>query len=1199
MRESKVRDGPIGTMIDRSVTDRSKALKIKDVIQSLDTNNLIPKQNTTKTQIDGSSLAVNLGDPVADPAIKLSNDVRIEPDLQTDPILVVSNPVQQDIESYQKILEDLKKIVSQRDLTNQESKLLTEALRMVRKNKKPVHVSPICMTIKPPSGSESIQESIHLIHQATEPIIGSCQSLETAQQPSAVSKQTNDSKTTSPCVDIDVSGSSSESFKEDKPKAFVLYDPSPHIKTIDTMNQDRPTAYVMQDTDPYASLQTPYQHFPQDIQPLIPPGIQNIGGMGRMMPIGERDVYDQYMNALINNAHRLDKSVMVTQVITLLEEYVKSMFTDGYHRERISVQELLSLLFFGNDALTSICKKTRVDVRDVLAGLRSSQTVRAIFDVNLFERFLDKRFNQRNQVIDSERCSVSLPVESSLNPVTSRYDRKKGILVLKEMHMKVTRSQNLTARDLYDSDDDEEYLPHTSRLSAHKKLVGKQYNPSCSCIVCLNLCRIVDPQFKSLLKSKMTDNPFENILQFESLLFSTLETGMMKDLTKYQEHTIENTASAVAYIDRIKTACLRCSSDECFRYFSEYAKQKTNNPIPAKNGMKAIIVCEPKKELEVPVQRLVAEEESDEDVDDEMDVEHHRYLRIKSERAKDNFLDSLGRHRSNDSDGFGISTNMLAYIASVDRQFQNLLNTMTGMLEMSSEPSDQWCQVDVYPVIRKPGESCTDPSKFELVAKHNLFIKYFHGQMGKKLWNYLSDAGYVDTETKKQVLNSMYSTDGSVFQDNTHGFYKIQTMFHSQKKNLLSCFLNLKDVYGTINHNFIRFVMNQSNVPRPIYDYIDSFLSKLKIRVAIENTMTDYFVMGRGVLRGDDLCDVIIMMCMGYIINIMNDKFKHKIPSGISTMASYFMGNVLCYSTDPRVVKGVTEELIRINKLIDTGIEIDFSRSYILMTGSGLADQVKTGIVIKTDEVTQTKRLLRLLKDNEAIRYMNVYELTSKYDQQFIDKINKNLINDFYTADSEMKKRGVLDSLQKSKFSSDKSETIDCRSNGDKNDVDRCCDRVHRDRDNQYYRHLDNTDIIYRNNCCPQDDFDHEPRSMYSESNRTTQKIYDSLMMKIERMIAKLIMPVDKMTGLVAKLDTVSKHYAVKWGVRYRSSKDTRFGDLSVKNIIQIVTNEHDPKFKKAVGSAVSELYKTTYITFDTDISYTNRTVCPDSIIVR
>jgi len=368
--------------------------------------------------------------------------------------------------------------------------------------------------------------------------------------------------------------------------------------------------------------------------------------------------------------------------------------------------------------------------------------------------------------------------------------------------------------------------------------------------------------------------------------------------------------------------------------------------------------------------------------------------------------------------------------------------------------------------------------------------------------------------------------------------------------------MDVKDAYGSLNHAFIKFVMEQYKVPREIYEYTMNFYTSLRVRILYGCETSDYFRMERGVLQGDHLSNIIFVMCMGYIINILADKFKHKKPSDIKNMFSCFVDDILHYSTDSNVTKMIVEEFVRLNIMLKTGLEINFEKSFILLVGDAYRSHLRNGLKINNTNA------IRLLGSDEIVKYLGSYiDASSEYDVVFMDHINKELIADFRYAEREMIKKNVLDAVanNSNNYNILQLDQLQCQpQNPHQAILSTSALGPQRQRKKKQITKID---------------------QKYNIKKIIVQKIYSYLISKIEWRLVRMIMPIEKMNDLLLRLDNIIKYYSKRWNVIYKSPRGYKYSFLNMKNTVHTILNESDPKFKRAIDDTVLDMYKKTRYT--------------------
>lgn len=775
-------------------------------------------------------------------------------------------------------------------------------------------------------------------------------------------------------------------------------------------------------------------------------------------------------------------------------------------------KKIIMLVFFGNHKIKKLCEQNDLDFEHVMNDLRQESFVKTnLLDACIFNKFFMKKIH-KDTIPLPLMVHNDTPIEYK---IFTPYDRNKGVLSVRIKHNKFTGK--------YDNS-------HYS--------IGER----CKCISCLKI-KTMTPEFENELRDRMTDDPFLNIMHLEVMLFNALDNGSLKDHAEYTKFAFKNKFSAVSYINHTKLVHNMCKKDDCYKYFSKLFEH-INDPALLTNDSDPLIQYTNKLNKYISkinkcknpsldydsheIHRLLVDARPG--VTDPEITEPRIAVAVSRIKKDQNIFLTFGR-RNATPDSFGFSRDLLMYLTEGDKQLRTNVLNMTYMMDMSMGDRilpDQWCMIDTFPSIKKEDGSRSDPSNFRLLTNHKIFVKYFHTHVAQKLHHFLLENSLIDHRVQK-AFN--FFDDG--VKRSTQEFYSAQLNYCSQKKPLYALFLDIKNAYGSINHSFIQHVMTHYNVPSDIARYINTFYSKVMIRIFVDGDYTEYFRMHRGILQGDHLSNIIFIMCIGFVIDILKNKYKKYIPPKIKNMFSCFVDDILVYGSDPRVLKGIVEDFIKINEIFNTGFEISFEKSYVLMMDpeghdSVMRDRIKNGIIVSSGKTS--KHHLRVLKENEIVKYLGSWiDSSSEYTRVYADHLFDELTADFKHADNELKQRNVLP----------RSPSDPIQDQGD--------------------------DII-------------RYRIKSNDNNFIVKKIFNYIVSKVQWKISRLIMPIEKLNILITRLDNVSKYYASKWNTIFNPKKYMNRIDtsLNVKNAIQVMINCTNPRFVQSVDDCVIEMHKKT-----------------------
>ena len=197
--------------------------------------------------------------------------------------------------------------------------------------------------------------------------------------------------------------------------------------------------------------------------------------------------------------------------------------------------------------------------------------------------------------------------------------------------------------------------------------------------------------------------------------------------------------------------------------------------------------------------------------------------------------------------------------------------------------------------------------------------------------------------------------------------------------------LNIENFYETIDHNFIGFVMRQISVPEYVYTYFDAFYSKANVRIFFDGRYTKYFKMSRGLLRNDNFSCIIINICLMYIVNMIG---KFDCTFTLTT------DDITVYSNDLKKMKKLLFEFLKINKKMKTGCDINFEKSFVMISDN--------------DKKLTNWCNIKILEKNSAVDYFGMYNNSfSDYNIKNKKSIVDEIIDEFRYADGHIDSKNV------------------------------------------------------------------------------------------------------------------------------------------------------------------------------------------------
>lgn len=827
-------------------------------------------------------------------------------------------------------------------------------------------------------------------------------------------------------------------------------------------------------------------------------------------------------NEMNKNSIRYSKILMV-----IVDAYVHKLINacGGYMFSTVIYEAML----IGPPELHEICKSHNIDVRDVLKNVIKDPKITKHINLTIHEKFINVRFFGGRSELD--------PKSDAFFDRLAEYDRS-SMYVLKNNHA------------IPEHIDKTHFAYTFDRVHIH----------NCKCIRCVKLM-IVDKFFLQDITILFTEDPYENLIRLEKYLFTIISAGVLKDFFektsyKFINKTMNNPSGdintntikitpfnkvyehhlrALAYLNKNKNSVSENNSKQ-YDHFSKLFKNDQNiEPAISQNSLKS---------NDFHVNKI-----KDPNYRDVM-----FYLPNNSHRM---FFQSPSNLTP---DCYGLSRNILISLIICDNTLENILMQNMNLLHMTNSiKSKHWCSVDAYLTLK------TNSKKYDLVAHHSTFVKYYHNCMSEKIYTHLLDNGYAN-------IDELFHGDtmhGLTFKKSSHKMYDTQKL-HIKKK-LFMFVMCFNDRHETLNHNFIDFVMKEFKMPHDIHFYVKEYYSKLKVRIFDSNNKSDYFRMEKGLLKGDVLSDALIFMCTIYIMRVIMKKLNVNITT--------FITDFVAYVSEPKLITSIVYEIVKFNNTYKTGISLNFADSYIF---SNLDQSTKDWVI----PFKNNKKTIKFVDNKNTIVYRFTGSIFYDHNEETVDNLYKGIVDSFEYAENEMIKKNIL--ILKS--NTHKNPDIDInRTEHYSVFFGRVVDNIF---DAELY--IDNEEELHHENedydSCEQQDL---LRKLFDQSNALNddresikdtkeliiQEVFWILTSHIKYIIITSMMNIDTMYEFVNKINVIASNYLLRWRTKAKKQYVSYFVDfIDVYTRIQTVLNCFDNEFNRVINNMVNEIYQKTFI---------------------
>ena len=212
----------------------------------------------------------------------------------------------------------------------------------------------------------------------------------------------------------------------------------------------------------------------------------------------------------------------------------------------------------------------------------------------------------------------------------------------------------------------------------------------------------------------------------------------------------------------------------------------------------------------------------------------------------------------------GIPYNLLKHLPCI----HHLLATIFTRLTETSQVPPCWQQASII-LIHKKGDT-EDPANYRPIALTSTIGKVFHSILAHRLQNFCLEKNIINRKLQKGFLNHISGcTEHSTVLQNA--------IRHARRsKHALHCiWLDLKNAFGSVRHDYLNFVLEHYGIPNWLRTYLSSFYSNIKASIETSYFTTAAISLKCGVFQGDTLSPMLFLLAINPLLKYLETQERH------------------------------------------------------------------------------------------------------------------------------------------------------------------------------------------------------------------------------------------------------------------------------------------------------------------------------------
>lgn len=231
--------------------------------------------------------------------------------------------------------------------------------------------------------------------------------------------------------------------------------------------------------------------------------------------------------------------------------------------------------------------------------------------------------------------------------------------------------------------------------------------------------------------------------------------------------------------------------------------------------------------------------------------------------SEDNYAKIMSYPKGN-PDMYGASARIIWEIEGA-RKF--VLSQFARIVGFDGALNAEWTSGNIFFKYKKGPTS--DPANFRPIISQPVAVRMFHRVLAKRMYDYMIDRGFLDVTIQK----GLRGVGDSVFENTMHA----KTMLnhaHQAKRPIYCAMLDLKQAYGSISYPLMQYCLEKYGFEPALISYVMSYYHSMKVRIIVDGKLSDGdFSWDRGLLQGDNLANVLFLICFNSVLGRIQKEF--------------------------------------------------------------------------------------------------------------------------------------------------------------------------------------------------------------------------------------------------------------------------------------------------------------------------------------
>ena len=233
----------------------------------------------------------------------------------------------------------------------------------------------------------------------------------------------------------------------------------------------------------------------------------------------------------------------------------------------------------------------------------------------------------------------------------------------------------------------------------------------------------------------------------------------------------------------------------------------------------------------------------------------------------------------------------------------------------SKEIPADWAEA--YIILLAKSDDLSKVSEFRPIAITSTLGKIFFSVVADRIQSYMLKNGFISREIQKGFLIGM---SGCL----EHTFTLLEALKDAKEhhRQIIICWLDLANAYGSVRHNLSQFALNWYHVPIEIQKLIFDYYEKLCAMVTANDWSTSFFLFDIGLFQGCVLSTILFDCVFQLLLDFLSPHhclgYKYKATPSVQTFDKAYADDLTLITRNSKDMQYALDETVRWLKWTET-----------------------------------------------------------------------------------------------------------------------------------------------------------------------------------------------------------------------------------------------------------------------------------------